>query len=203
MTPVPLLYSISDGAFGNPVEIARRLFSGGARLVQIRDKDAASGVLLARSLSIMEAAPPGVQLLVNDRIDVAILAGASGAHIGRDDLPPAVSRKLLGTEKILGVSTHDRDQAVAADLEPVDYVAVGPVFPTTTKKNPDSVIGLEGLAEICRLVTKPVVAIGGIRLENVSDVMAAGAASVAVIADLIGHDDIEARTGQFLERLGA
>ena len=200
MTPLPVLYTIADGAFGDPVEIAKSLVAGGARLVQIRDKHAASGLLLSRSTAIVAAAPTHVQVLVNDRIDIALLAGASGAHIGQDDLPPGASRKLMGAGKILGLSTHGRDQAIAADDAPVDYVAVGPIFPTTTKTNPDAAIGLEGLAEICGLLRKPVVAIGGIRLDNVADVMAAGAASVAVIADLIGQGDIEARTRKFLER---
>jgi len=201
MTQLPLLYTIADGAFGDPVEIAKSLVAGGARLVQIRDKHAASGLLLSRSTAIAAAAPTGVQILVNDRIDIALLAGASGAHIGQRDLPPGASRKLLGAGKILGLSTHGRDQAIAADDAPVDYVAVGPIFQTTTKTNPDAAIGLEELADICDLLSKPVVAIGGIRLDNVADVMAAGAASVAVIADLIGQGDIKARTGKFLDQL--
>ena len=202
MTPLPLLYTIADAAFGDPLDIAKCLFAGGACLVQLRDKNASSGVLLSRASSIVAAAPAGAHVLVNDRVDVALLAGASGAHVGQGDLAPGASRNVLGSDKILGISTHDRDQALAADAEPVDYVAVGPIFPTSTKKNPDAAIGLEALAEICGVLTKPVVAIGGIRLDNVAEVIAAGAASVAVIADLIGHEDIEARTGQFMAELG-
>jgi thiamine-phosphate pyrophosphorylase len=137
-------------------------------------------------------------VIVNDRVDVALLAGASGVHLGRSDLPPGLARKILGPSQIIGCSTHDLSQALQADNEGVDYIAVGPVFPTTTKTNADPAIGLDGLREICSRVRRPVVAIGGIRMETAQDVFRCGAAAVAVIQDLLRHGDIAARTREWL-----
>ena len=113
------------------------------------------------------------------------------------------ARSILGPDAVLGLSTHDRDQALGADTGAIDYLALGPIFPTTTKKDAVDVLGLDGLATVCGLVRKPVVAIGGIKLDNASDVLAAGASSVAVISDLIAHADIEGRTREFLNKLNA
>lgn len=201
MKRLPALYAVADASFGDPVDLSLRLFRGGIRLLQIRNKGASSGELLAQTARILREAPEGATVIVNDRADVASIGRASGVHLGQDDLRPRDARKILGEHTIVGLSTHDPCQAVAGSTEPVDYIAAGPVFQSSTKTGHAPVIGVEGLAEICRQVEIPVVAIGGIRLENIDEVIGAGATSVAVISDLIGHRNIESRAEQFLNRL--
>jgi thiamine-phosphate pyrophosphorylase len=179
--------------------MAAALFRGGARLVQLRNKNAGAAVLLSQAEAIRASAPKDARTVVNDRADVALLAGASGVHLGQDDLPPSAARRILGVSAIVGVSTHNLDQALAAAREPVDYIAVGPIFPTANKANPDPAVGLAGLGAICRRVAKPVVAIGGITLESAPAVFAAGAASIAAIGDLLAAPDIGARVRQWLK----
>jgi thiamine-phosphate pyrophosphorylase len=201
MIVLPRLYAIADAQFGDLVQIARSLFQAGARLVQLRDKNAGAGEFLARTERVLSIAPPDARVIVNDRVDVARLAGAAGVHVGQTDLPPEAARAVLGPECIVGVSTHNLRQAVDADELPVDYIAVGPIFPTTTKQNPDPVIGLEGLASISRVVRKPVVAIGGIRIGNAGEVLKAGAQSIAVVRDLLDSPDIGKRTREWIDHL--
>ncbi len=203
MTAVPRLYAIADASFGDPVAIAARLFAAGAELVQVRNKNAFSGVLHAQAAAIVAEAPAAARVIVNDRVDVARLVGAAGAHVGQEDLPAAHARSILGSDAVLGLSTHDLDQALRADTEAIDYLALGPIFPTSTKKDAEDVLGLEVLERVCGLVRKPVVAIGGINLDNAPDALAAGASSVAVISDLIAHNDIETRAREFLNKLDA
>ncbi len=203
MTPLPRLYAIADASFGDPVEIAQALIHGGARVVQVRNKNAGMRVLLDQVERILAFAPSDVRIMVNDRVDVALLAGAAGAHVGQPDLPPAAVRKILGVDRIVGLSTHNLDQAIASDRLPVDYIAVGPIFPTSTKTNPDPVVGLEGLAAISNAVHKPIVAIGGITRENAVDVLKAGAHTVAVIRDLLDCPDIQLRTREWINVLSA
>ncbi|HLH29661.1 MAG TPA: thiamine phosphate synthase [Terriglobia bacterium] len=193
MTPLPRLYAIADAAFGDPVQLAEALFAGGARLVQIRNKKAGARELLQQVERVLALAPPGAQVIVNDRADVALLAGTSGVHLGQTDLPPFEARRILGPDRIVGFSTHNLQQALEADTMPVDYIAFGPIFPTSTKENPDPVVGLEMLADICRAVHKPVVAIGGITLETAPSVLKAGASSIAVIRDLLDSADVARR----------
>ena len=128
--------------------------------------------------------------MVNDRVDIALLSGASGVHLGQTDLPPVAARRILGSARIIGYSTHNLNQALVADGLPVDYIAVGPIFATATKENPDHVVGLDKLAEICRSVKKPVVAIGGITLQDAQQVINAGAYSVAIVRDLLARRSI-------------
>jgi thiamine-phosphate pyrophosphorylase len=190
MTPLPRLYAMADASFGDCVQIAEALFAGGARLVQVRNKTAAAGDVLAQVERIMAFAPSDAQVMVNDRVDIALLAGAAGVHLGQTDLPPVAARRMLGPGRIIGYSTHNLNQALDADGLPVDYIAVGPIFATATKENPDPVLGVDKLREICRAVRKPVVAIGGIRLDDAQQVLNAGAQSVAVIRDLLVRSDI-------------
>jgi len=201
MIVMPRLYAVADQTFGDPVQLAKALFSGGVQLVQIRDKMATAQTLLAEVEEALKAAPPGVRIIVNDRSDVARIAGAAGVHLGQGDLAPAFARRALASGQIVGYSTHSLSQALDADKEPVDYIAVGPIFATTTKVNPDPVIGLDRLREICSKVTKPVVAIGGITLETARDVLSCGATSVAVIGDLLKHGNVAARTRQWMDHL--
>ncbi len=203
MSPLPRLYAIADASFGDPVQLAEALFDGGARLVQVRNKLASSLELLDQVERILKRAPSDARVIVNDRADVARIAGAAGVHLGQDDLSPADARRVLGAGRILGYSTHNLDQAEAADGLPADYIAAGPVFPTSTKLNADPVLGLEKLAAICRIVHKPVVAVGGIKLENVRDVLQAGAHSVAVIRDLLDSSDVAARAREWVKYVNA
>jgi thiamine-phosphate pyrophosphorylase len=203
MMVLPRLYAVADRTFGQPTELAKALFEGGARLVQVRDKHATDRELLATVEDIIRAAPPDARIVVNDRPDIARIAGAFGVHLGQDDLHPNEARRVLAEGQILGYSTHDLAQAVAAESTEADYVAVGPVFPTRTKENAQPVVGLRGLSEICSRVRKPVVAIGGIRLESAADVLACGAASIAVISDLLARGDVAQRTKEWLTQLDA
>jgi thiamine-phosphate pyrophosphorylase len=200
---LPRLYAIADASFGNPVQLARSVFDGGARLVQIRNKSAGAGELFDQVKQIVSFAPSDAIVLVNDRVDVALLAGAHGVHLGQDDLPVVHARQILGTHGAIGFSTHTLEQALRADLLAVDYIAVGPVFPTQTKTDASAVVGLEQLEQICRRIRKPVVAIGGITLERVSDVLAAGARSAAVISALLRADDITAETRRWINYAGS
>jgi thiamine-phosphate pyrophosphorylase len=198
MTSLPRLYAIADAAFGNPVVLARALFDGGARLVQIRNKNASAREFLQQVVAILEFAPADSRVIVNDRADIALLSGAGGLHLGQTDLPPQRVRKFLSATQVLGYSTHSPRQALEAERLPVDYIAAGPVFPTSTKTDADPVIGLNGLREICSRTRRPVVAIGGITMENARDVFACGAASIAVIRDLLKSSDVARRTEEWL-----
>lgn len=149
------------------------------------------------------AAPCGAAVVVNDRVDLALLAGAAGAHVGQEDLPPAAARRLLGPEATIGYSTHTVAQIEAAGDEPVSYIAIGPVFGTETKATGYGAVGLALVAEAVRRSRgRPVVAIGGITLERAPEVIAAGASSVAVITDLLAGGDPRARVAAYLRALG-
>jgi thiamine-phosphate pyrophosphorylase len=198
MILLPRLYAVADGTFGDPVTLATAILGGGARLVQIRHKEASSRTLIAEVEAILKIAPAGVRVIVNDRADIARIAGAAGVHLGQEDLQPEAARRVLSSDQIIGISTHNLSQAVDADRTSADYIAAGPIFPTTTKKGTAPVLGLEKLREICSHVRKPVVAIGGITFESAREVFECGAASVAVIGDLLRHDDVTARTREWV-----
>jgi thiamine-phosphate pyrophosphorylase len=203
---LPTLYAITDVRLsGLPhVEQVRRLAAGGATLVQLRDKNASPRDFHAAAAEVMAIAGAlGVRIMINDRVDLALAVGAAGVHLGQDDLPPAKARQILGPSRILGFSTHNLSQAVAADSEPVDYIAIGPIFTTASKDRPDPVVGLEMLREVKSRVSKPVVAIGGITLSSAKTLMAAGADSVAVISDLVASGDITSRTAEYLRELSS
>lgn len=188
-----------------PIDVARALIAGGATFIQLRAKTMASGALLDLAGAVAEVAHgAGAQLIVNDRADIARLAGADGVHVGQDDLSPAAVRRIVGDEMIVGLSTHTVEQLEAACRAPIDYVAVGPVFKTTSKATGYSERGVERVREAAqRAGAIPLVAIGGITIETAAAVIEAGAASVAVIGDLLATGDPEARTRAFLERLNA
>ncbi len=202
MSPLPRLYAVADASFYNPVELAKFLFDGGVRLLQIRNKTAGAGELLEQVETILSIAPTDARVIVNDRPDIARISGAAGVHLGQTDLPAMAARAIIGSDRILGLSTHNMEQALGADKLPVDYVAVGPVFPTSTKLNADPIVGLDGLAAICKAIHKPVVAIGGIQLENARQVLDAGAHSVAVIRDLLSSKDVQARAREWIRAIG-
>jgi thiamine-phosphate pyrophosphorylase len=201
MMPLPRLYAVADGAFGDPVRLAMDLLDGGARLVQIRHKTASSRALIRVVDDVLKASSPDVRIMVNDRPDVARLTGAFGVHLGQEDLPPLLARSVLAQGQVIGYSTHSVSQALEAERAPVDYIAVGPIFTTSTKENAAPVLGLDRLREICSRVHKPVVAIGGITLESAQGVLECGAASVAVIGDILKYGNITERTHAWVRRL--
>ena len=182
----PSLYALTDSAAAaSHVEQVRELVGAGVRIIQIRDKRASGKELFEVVVAALEITrPAGVRLIVNDRVDIALAAGADGAHVGQDDLPGESAREILGPSAIIGVSTHSMPQAVAAASLPVDYVAYGPIFATSTKEDPDPVVGVDGLRAVRSVVALPLVAIGGVTLERAPSVFAAGADSVAVVRDL-------------------
>ena len=203
---IPRFYAILDAeqAGDRPlVVLCDLLLAAGVRLIQYRDKKASSRELFETSRQIAERVrSAGGIFIVNDRADVAQAAGADGVHVGQEDLPVELARRVLEPGKYVGYSTHHLEQVVAADWSSADYIAFGPIFPTESKTRPDPVVGLEGLREARRATRKPLVAIGGITLGNVRDVMDAGADSVAVIGDLLRASDVGARAREFLTVLG-
>ncbi len=186
-----------------PLDVACAYLDGGARFLQLRAKQLASGPLLNLCDGVVQAAARySASIIVNDRADLAVLANASGVHVGQDDLAPADARQLLGSAAIVGFSTHTVAQIEAAIREPISYLAVGPVFGTTTKDTGYSAVGLDLVATAARLAASiPVVAIGGITLATASSVLDAGATSVAVIGDLLTHGNPQARVAAYLQRL--
>jgi thiamine-phosphate pyrophosphorylase len=158
----------------------------GATVVQLREKRATTLKFyeeVKRALAI--ASERGVQLIINDRVDIALATGVTGVHLGQDDLPPEAARRLLGDEAIIGYSTHSVAQALEAAKLPIDYLAIGPIFSTSTKENPDPVVGLDGLRAVKTAIGNlPLVAIGGIKPAHTDEVLQAGADSVAMISGL-------------------
>jgi thiamine-phosphate pyrophosphorylase len=201
MMVLPRLYAVADGAFGDPVRLAMELFDGGASLVQIRHKTASSRILIQEVDAVLTIRPRHARIVVNDRPDVARLTHTFGVHLGQEDLAPTLARTVLAEGQAIGYSTHNLSQAMEADRAPVDYIAVGPIFETTTKENPAPVLGLERLREVCSHIHKPVVAIGGISLDSAQEVLDCGAASVAVIGDLFKHGNVAERTRTWVRRL--
>jgi thiamine-phosphate pyrophosphorylase len=190
---LPRLYAIVDAAcFASSADpvlamsgYARELVAAGVTLIQYRNKSGNAREILSQARELRRVAPEGVHLIMNDRADLCLAADFDGVHVGQNDLSPASVRAILGEKRWVGVSTHNPAQVREADGWPVDYVAVGPVFATTSKANPDPVVGLEGVRFARSLTSKPLVAIGGITRENCREVIAAGADSVAVISDLV------------------
>jgi thiamine-phosphate pyrophosphorylase len=180
--------------------VAEQLAKSGVELIQYRNKAESSRRLLEISQQLMGClAPYRSRLIVNDRADVAALAGAGGVHVGQDDLGVEDARAVCGEKLWVGVSTHNLEQLAAADRTSADYVAFGPIFPTTTKTNPDAVVGTEMLRRARELTRKPLVAIGGITLDRAAEVYAAGADSVAVIRDVITAAQPGRRAREYLE----
>jgi len=184
-------------------DLLAAFLDGGAQCIQIRAKQLASGPLLELcELAVADAAPYRAAVIVNDRADLAVLAHAAGVHVGQDDLAPAAVRALVGPDAIVGYSTHTVEQVQAAVKEPVSYIAVGPVFGTRTKETGHEAVGLDFVATAARLAAPlPVVAIGGITLENAASVIDAGAGAVAIISDLLADRDVTGRTRAYLRRL--
>jgi thiamine-phosphate pyrophosphorylase len=167
-----------------PVDAAAAILDGGARLLQLRHKGHWTCERFGQAEQIARmCAGAGALLMVNDRADIAMLLGA-GLHVGQQDLAPADARRLIGPGRMLGFSTHNESQFLAATMEPADYLALGPIFATNSKADPDPMVGLEGLRRARRLSSRPMVAIGGITRQRAAAVFAAGADCIAVIGDL-------------------
>jgi thiamine-phosphate pyrophosphorylase len=202
---LPRLYVILDSALLTlPVQdCAQSLAAAGVRLMQYRSKTASARELLHSSQNLASlVASRGVSFVVNDRADVAALAGVSGVHVGQEDLGVEQARELVGPDKWVGVSTNNLEQFQTAAATSADYIAVGPVFATSSKANPDPVVGTEFVRQVRGLTDKPIVAIGGITLENAASVIAAGADSVAVISDILRARDPGERARRYLDLLG-
>jgi thiamine-phosphate pyrophosphorylase len=203
---MPRLYVILDAALmTEPVgDTAQKLLDAGVRLLQYRNKSTAPGKLLADASVVAGLArAAGATFFVNDRPDLAYLAGADGVHVGQDDLSVEQARLVMGPKRRVGISTHNEAQFRLAAEATADYIAVGPVFITKTKENPDPVVSLELVRRVRGLTRKPVVAIGGITLETAASVIEAGADSVAVISDILCAAQPAQRAKEFLQRLEA
>lgn len=197
-----------DVAADRALALAEVLLSGGARVLQLRMKDAPARAQLAILQALhplVAAAVPGALLIMNDRLDVALAGGAHGVHLGQDDLPLHAARRLTQHLQgfLIGISTHDEAQAAAALAGGADYIALGPIYPTTSKANPDPVVGVERLAALCKNTTTPVVAIGGITLERAPEIAAAGAHAAAIIAAVNQAGDVAAAAGQVTRAFAA
>jgi thiamine-phosphate pyrophosphorylase len=186
---LPRVYALTDVQLSgrSHAEQVELLSLGGVSLVQLREKQMPALEFYEQAkVAVTVAQRSGVRLIINDRVDVAVAAGAQGVHLGQDDLPPDAARRLLGDGAIVGYSTHNVDQALEAVKLPIDYLAIGPVFPTTSKTDTSPVLGLEGLRAVRNAIGDfPLVAIGGITHLNARQAIEAGADSVAVISALV------------------
>jgi thiamine-phosphate pyrophosphorylase len=186
---LPRLYPILDSScFPNSAALfiaAEELVAAGCALLQYRNKSGNARQMLDEARELRSRLRASVKLVMNDRADLCLAADFDGLHVGQDDLSPESARRIIGPTRWLGVSTHNPDQLMEADKTSADYVAIGPIFATTSKANPDPVVGLAGLRRARELTRKPLVAIGGITRANARSVIEAGADSVAVISDLL------------------
>jgi thiamine-phosphate pyrophosphorylase len=207
---LPKFYPILDTGAAlarglDPVQVAEEILDGGARILQFRHKAFLSRQAFAWLEEIAGLARrAGVTFVVNDRADLAKLFGA-GLHLGQDDMLPSIARRIVGPDTVVGYSTHNESQLKIAMDEPADYLALGPIFGTATKENPDAMVGVDELRRLRPIAAnRPLAAIGGITRTNALDVLAAGADSVAIIADLFPEDgNIRARTAEWLRLLSS
>ena len=201
--PFSRLYPILDASletFDTLTFGVRSLARAGCRLVQLRAKDLSGEEFHRWALAAREASRKcGIRLVINDRVDIALLAGADGVHLGQDDLSPEGARKILGASAIIGLSTHDVDEARRAQAAPVDYLAIGPIFETSTKTSGRSTLGVEGARAVRAVVEKPLVAIGGITLERAPALLEARIDGLAVISALKTGEDLESLARRWMK----
>lgn len=188
---LPKIYPITDvliSGISIPEQV-ERLIAGGATLIQLREKYASSRDFYEAAECALEIARArGVRITINDRVDIALALKADGVHLGQNDLPCVHARRILGDGAIIGLSTHSHEQAIAALGLPINYIAIGPIFSTTTKVDPDAAVGLEGLSRVRSLIGDfPLVAIGGITESNLKSVFETGADSAAIISGLVSE----------------
>ena len=207
MAQLPRLYAIIDSdplaSTEALIQFGEELAAAGCKLIQYRNKSGNARVMLAQARElkkVFRSHPYNIKLIMNDRADLCLAADFDGVHVGQEDLSPESVRKIIGPDRWLGVSTHNPEQLREADLTSADYLAIGPVFATSSKENPDPVVALEGVRRARALTRKPLVAIGGITRANARSVIDAGADSVAVISDLLR--DPRKSAEEFLRILG-
>jgi thiamine-phosphate pyrophosphorylase len=203
---LPKLYPITDRKLSglSHAEQVARLSAGGATFIQLREKHLQPRDFYEEAKAALNVARAcGIRLIINDRVDIALALGADGVHLGQDDLPPEAARRILGQRAIIGFSTHSLEQATEAARLPIDYLAIGPVYATSSKENPSPVIGLATLKTVRSAVgNMPLVAIGGITLESAQTTLAAGVDSIAVISSLLAQSaEIEPRTRLWLSAI--
>jgi thiamine-phosphate pyrophosphorylase len=202
---LPKIYPITDARLSkiSHAEQVERLIGGGANFIQLREKYATAQEFYESARACLQVARNnGTKIIINDRVDIALALNADGVHLGQDDLPPDEARKILGEKAIIGFSTHNVEQAIEAVRMPIDYVAVGPIFTTTTKENPDETIGLDGLKKVRAAIGDfPLVAIGGMNSSNLREVLNSGANSAAIISGLILASEEISRNYEFYTSL--
>jgi thiamine-phosphate pyrophosphorylase len=189
MKTLPRLYAILDASFFPDIQIlfstVEELLAGGSTLLQYRNKRGNAREMLDQARELKRRFGRSIKLIMNDRADICLAAGFDGVHVGQQDLSPEGARTVVGENLWLGVSTHNPEQVTAADKTSANYIAIGPVFSTSSKADPDPVVGLEGIRRARILTRKPLVAIGGINRANCRSIIEAGADSVAIISDLM------------------
>lgn len=196
------LYVILDAAISrlSLEAAAERVLAGGAKVIQLRDKAAQFEDLIDTGHRLREmTTAAGATLIVNDNPYLAHEIGADGVHLGQSDFPPYIAREVLGANGIIGISTHNKQQALAALYQPVDYIAVGPVFPTNSKQSSNKPVGIEHVRWVARHVQRPIVAIGGLTAQTIPEVIAAGAQNVAMIGEIMAAPDIEAKVRELVQ----
>jgi thiamine-phosphate diphosphorylase len=189
------LYVVTDAKLArdrSQREIVAAAIRGGATIVQYREKNASTRQMIGEALALRDLCHAhGVPFIVNDRVDVALAVDADGVHVGQDDMPAFLARRLMGPEKIVGVSAENIEQALAAIADGADYVGVGAVFATPTKSDAGEPIGLQGLTQVARASAIPVVGVAGINASNAARVIRAGAVGIAVVSAIVGADNVE------------
>ncbi len=200
---LPAFYPITDLKIARRethLEIVKDLVGGGAKIIQIRDKQLSTSDLLIQVGDVLSyARKKKVKIIVNDRVDLVMATDADGVHLGQEDLPVEKARKLLGAKKIIGLSTHSRIQALKGAQSSADYISIGPIFRTATKGTSDLPLGVGIIKSLRAQISKPLVAIGGITLERVGDLLVAGANSVALVSDLLSAPDITKKAKAYVE----
>ena len=198
--PFPPLYAILDvAAVNSEARIPETLAENGVGLIQVRDKQASARAVFEASKDLVaRLSPKDVRVIVNDRPDIAAMVGAGGVHVGQDDLPVEAARACCGGDLWVGVSTHNLEQLQLAMATSADYIAVGPIFSTATKENPDPVVGLDFIRAARQLTRKPLVAIGGITVQSAESVYRAGADSIAVVSDLLSAPKPALRAAEYI-----
>ncbi len=199
---IPSFYPIIDGSlvtFADMENISSAIMDGGAKIIQLRAKGLSSGDFLESARIIRKITKDrDVIFIVNDRVDIALTVDADGVHLGQDDLPVKEARRLLGSDKIIGCSTHNLREALEAKKLPIDYISFGPVFPTKTKQDAQTPKGIKGLSEIRKAVDIPIVAIGGITETKMIHVLKEGADSAALISDILTSQDISKKVKRLI-----
>jgi len=198
----PTLYAILDATPSQPtnalLSLAETLAHSGVQLIQLRAKHLPPRQFQEIATALIAAVPAHVKIIINDRPDIASITKSAGVHVGQEDLPVEAARQICPLPQWVGISTHNIEQLRAANDTSADYIAVGPIFPTSTKENPDPVVGLDLIRAARKLTPKPLVAIGGITIKSAREVFAAGADSVAIISDLQNAPDPAQRAREYL-----